>query len=38
MLTNMESGNLKGRCCLGDIGVDGKIILKWIINKQGVRM
>jgi hypothetical protein len=28
-------GKLKGRNCLEDLGVDGRIILKWIIRKQG---
>jgi hypothetical protein len=27
--------NLKGRDCLGDMGIDGKIILEWILGKQG---
>jgi len=26
-------GNLKGRDCLGDPGVDGRIILRWIFRK-----
>jgi hypothetical protein len=30
--------NLKGRDHLGDLGVDGKIILKRILGKQDVRM
>ena len=25
-------GNLKERCDLDDLGVDGKIILKWVLN------
>jgi hypothetical protein len=27
--------NLNGREHFGDLGVDGKIILKWILGKQG---
>jgi hypothetical protein len=30
--------NIKGRDHLGDIGVDWKIILKWILKKQRLRM
>jgi hypothetical protein len=26
--------NLKGRGYLGDIGVDGKIVLKWILRTE----
>jgi hypothetical protein len=28
---------MKGRSHLGDIDVDGKIILKWMLQKQGLR-
>jgi hypothetical protein len=31
--TKFLSANLKGADHLGDIGVDGMMILKWILNK-----
>jgi len=31
-------GNLRGRDHLGDPGVDGRIILRWIFRKQDVRV
>jgi hypothetical protein len=30
----LQSGNLKGRYYLGDLGIDGKIILKCIVNQD----
>jgi hypothetical protein len=33
MLTKFWSGNLKGRVHLEDLGVDGSILLKWIVKK-----
>jgi hypothetical protein len=30
-------GNLRERDCLDDTGIDGRIILKWIFRKWGVR-
>jgi hypothetical protein len=38
MLTIFQSQNLKGRDHLEDLCVDEKIILKWILNKHGVRV
>jgi hypothetical protein len=33
----IKSENLKGRNHLGDLGIYGKIILKWILEQQGVK-
>jgi hypothetical protein len=33
ILTKFWSKNLKGRDHEGDLGVDGRIILKWILGK-----
>jgi len=33
MHTEFKSENLKGRECLGDLGIGGRIILKWILQK-----
>jgi hypothetical protein len=33
-----QSENLKERDHLEDLSTDGRIILKWILKKQGVRM
>jgi hypothetical protein len=30
--------NLMGRDHLKDLGIDGMIILKWVLGKQGVKM
>jgi len=35
MHTNFWSENLNGRDHLKDLGVDGKIILEWILYKYG---
>jgi hypothetical protein len=35
MHTRFWSENLEGRDHLGDLGVDGRIILEWISGKQG---
>jgi hypothetical protein len=35
-MQNFLSENLKGWVCFGDQGLDGKIILKWILKKQGI--
>jgi hypothetical protein len=32
----LKSENLEVRNCLGNLGIDGRIILKWILSKQGV--
>jgi hypothetical protein len=32
------SENTKGRDYLGDLGLDGTIVLKWILKKKGVRV
>jgi hypothetical protein len=29
-------GRLKATNCFGEVGIDGKIILKWFLNKYGV--
>jgi len=34
---NFQSENLKGKDRLGDLGVDGKIILKLILQKYRVK-
>jgi hypothetical protein len=38
MRATFYSENKKGRELLGDLDVDGRIILKSILKKQGVRM
>jgi hypothetical protein len=30
--------NLKGRVLMEDVGVDGKMILEWILEKEGGQM
>jgi hypothetical protein len=37
-VTQFWSENIKGRDLLGDLGVGGKIILKWILKVYGVRV
>jgi hypothetical protein len=34
----LELENLKGQNDLGDQNVDGRVILKWILDKQAVKM
>jgi hypothetical protein len=38
MHTKLQSGSLKGRAQLGDLDVDGRIILKLILSNYGVRV
>jgi hypothetical protein len=38
MQTEVYSENLKGRSHLGDLGVDGMIILKMVLKKLDVRV
>jgi hypothetical protein len=33
MHTEFELENLKGKDCLGYVSIDGKIILKWILER-----
>jgi hypothetical protein len=35
MLTNFLLENLKGRDHAEDLGIDGKIILEWILERRG---
>jgi len=34
-IKNVTQRTLKGRDCLGDLDVDGRVILKWILKKCG---
>jgi hypothetical protein len=38
MHTEFWLENLEGRNHLGDLSIDERIILKWILKKQGMRM
>jgi hypothetical protein len=38
MHTEFQLGSLKGRDCQEDLGVDGRIVLKWILGKYGWRV
>lgn len=33
-----ESKNLKGKDCLGELSMEGRLIRKYTLKKQGVRM
>jgi hypothetical protein len=35
MYTEFWSGNLKGRDHMEDLGVDGRIIIEWVLKKLG---
>jgi hypothetical protein len=38
MHTKFLLKSLKGRDCLEDVGVDGKIIVEWILGKDSEKM
>jgi hypothetical protein len=38
MHSKFKAKNLKGREILGDLGIDGRIILKWMSEKLGSRV
>jgi hypothetical protein len=38
MYVQFYSGNLKGRCNERDVGIDWKIILKWVLEIWGMGM
>jgi hypothetical protein len=38
MHTKFCSENSKERCHLGELGIDGRIILSWIMKKRDLRM
>jgi hypothetical protein len=38
MHTEFQLGSLKGRDRQEDLGVDGRIVLKWILGKYGWRV
>jgi hypothetical protein len=38
MHTDIFVGNLKGRDKVGGLGADGRITLRWILRKHGVRI
>jgi len=38
MHTKFYSENLKGRDLLGNLGIDGRIIITWILEEYGVRL
>jgi len=38
MLRNFQPENLKETKCLGNLDIDGRIILKWMLNKWNARM
>jgi hypothetical protein len=37
-MEEMRNGNLKGRDYFSDLGEDGRIILIWNLDKQGVEL
>jgi hypothetical protein len=38
MLTEVLLENVKGRGHLEDLGIGERVIIKWVVKKQGVKM